>query len=170
MEEAGEVEEVGPEEDPPRGSGAEGEAEEPLEGGLGGAPEPSGVSDLGCGGEKDSGGDGGGDEGHGEAVKGRDGTERYGTARPKKNGEEEVEQRREDQVERDGGEEEGPGGTPRLCVAPPEPHDGRVLGEPVGQGLADHNRWLIQSLIRWSERTVEASGGGGGGCVSSSSR
>ena len=49
VEEAGEVEEVGPEEDPPRWSGAEGEAEEPLEGGLGAAPEPSGVADL-CGG------------------------------------------------------------------------------------------------------------------------
>ena len=99
-------------------------------------------------------------------MQGRDGTERDGTARPEKNGEEEVEQRREDQVEGDGGEEEGPGGTPRLRVTPPEPHDGRVLGEPVGQGLADHNRWLIRSSTRWSDRTVEA----GGGCVSSSSR
>ena len=50
VEEAGEVVEVGPEEDAAGGAGAEGEAEEPLEGGgPGAAPEPPGVADLGGG-------------------------------------------------------------------------------------------------------------------------
>lgn len=48
VEEAGEVEDVGPEEDSPRGTRAEGEAEEPLErgGGLGAAPEPASLADF----------------------------------------------------------------------------------------------------------------------------
>lgn len=56
VEEAREVEGVGPEEDASGGARAEGEAEEPLEGrgGLGAAPEPSRVPDLGGGGEEDA--------------------------------------------------------------------------------------------------------------------
>ncbi|KAA8547306.1 hypothetical protein F0562_003830 [Nyssa sinensis] len=80
VEESGEVEDVGPEEDPPGGAGAEGEAEEPLEWGLRAPPEPPGVSDLGGRGEEDAGEDGDRDEGHGEAVEGRDRTERNGAA------------------------------------------------------------------------------------------
>lgn len=49
VEEAGEVEDVGPEEDAAGGAGPEGKAEEPLEGGLRAAPEPPRVADLGCG-------------------------------------------------------------------------------------------------------------------------
>ncbi|GAB2282521.1 hypothetical protein Dimus_017062 [Dionaea muscipula] len=66
VEEAGEVEDVGPEEDAAGGAGAEREAEEPLQGGLGAAPEPTGLADLGGRGEQDAGEDGDGDDGHGE--------------------------------------------------------------------------------------------------------
>ncbi len=60
VEETGEVKDVGPEEDAPRWTRAEGEAEEPLKwGGFRAAPEPSGVTDLGGGGEEDAGEDGG---------------------------------------------------------------------------------------------------------------
>ena len=55
VEESGEVVEVGPEEDPTRGSGTERETEEPLEGGFGSPPEPAGFADFGGGGEEDSG-------------------------------------------------------------------------------------------------------------------
>ena len=81
MEESGQVVEVGPEEDPARGSGSEWETEEPLEWGFGAAPEPAGFADFGGGGEEGSGEDCGGDEGHGEAVYGRDWAERDGPAR-----------------------------------------------------------------------------------------
>ncbi|KAA8537673.1 hypothetical protein F0562_027337 [Nyssa sinensis] len=80
MEEAREVEDVGPEEDAPGGTRAEGEAEKPLEWGFGAVPEPSGVANLGVGGGEDADEDGGGDESHGEAVEGRDGAEWDGSA------------------------------------------------------------------------------------------
>lgn len=79
VQEAGEVEDVGPEEDPTGGAGPEGEAEEPLEGGLGAPPEPAGVADLCGSGEEDSDEDGGGDEGHREAVEGGEGAEVEGS-------------------------------------------------------------------------------------------
>ena len=139
MEEAREVEDVGPEEDAPGGARAEWEAEEPLEGGLGAAPEPAGVSDFGGGGEEDPGEDGGGDEGHGEAVEGWQGAEGDGGATAEEEGEEEVEGEGEEDVEGDGGEEEEPRGAPALGVAPTEPHDGWVLREVVVEGL-DHRR------------------------------
>ena len=130
VEEAGEVVEVGPEEDPAGGAGAQGEAEEPLEGGLGAAPEPPGVADLGGGGEECSGEDGGGAEGHGAAVEGGEGAEGEGEGEG------------EEEVEGYGGEEEGPRGTPRLGVAPTEPHDGGVLREVEGdQGVDRRRRW-----------------------------
>jgi len=51
MKESREVENVGPEEDAARGSGAERETEEPLEsrGGLGAPPEPARVTNLSSG-------------------------------------------------------------------------------------------------------------------------
>lgn len=138
VEEAGEVEGVGPEEDAARGAGAEGEAEEPLERGRLGAAgeEPAGVADLGGGGEEGAGEDGGGEEGHGEGVEGGDGAEGDGLGAGQE-GEEEVEREGEEEVERDGGEEEGPGGAVGLGVAPPEVDDRGVLREVVRQGV-DH--------------------------------
>ncbi|MED6132442.1 hypothetical protein PIB30_019041 [Stylosanthes scabra] len=65
VEEAGEVVEVGPEEDASRGASAEWEAKKPLQGGFGAAPEPPGVADLGGGGEECAREDCGGEEGHG---------------------------------------------------------------------------------------------------------
>lgn len=128
LEESREVEGVGPEEDSPGGARAEGEAEEPLEGrgGLGAAPEPAGVADLCGGGEDGADEDYGGDQRHGEAMDGRYGSERDGTAAPEE---------RQDEVERGGGsdvgcdgcEEEGPRGAPRLGGAPAEVHDCWVL-------------------------------------------
>ncbi|OMP10082.1 hypothetical protein COLO4_04842 [Corchorus olitorius] len=80
VEETREVKDVRPEEDAAGRAGSEGETEEPLEWGLGTAPEPPGFLDFSGGGEEDSGEDDGGDDGHGEAVEGRDWTERYGSA------------------------------------------------------------------------------------------
>ncbi|KAK9164072.1 hypothetical protein Syun_004974 [Stephania yunnanensis] len=65
VEEAGEVEEVGPEEDAAGGAGAEWEAEEPLEWGGAAPPEPSSVADFGGGGEEEAEEDEGREEGHG---------------------------------------------------------------------------------------------------------
>ncbi|KAK2976708.1 hypothetical protein RJ640_013964 [Escallonia rubra] len=64
-EEAGQVEGVGPEEHAARWARAEREAEEPLERGLGLAPEPSGSADIHGGKEEQADEDGGGDEGLG---------------------------------------------------------------------------------------------------------
>lgn len=81
MEEAREVEGVGPEENPAGGASPEGKTEEPLEWrGLRAAPEPSRVADLGEGGEEDAGEDRGGGEGHGEGVEGGEGPEGDGSA------------------------------------------------------------------------------------------
>lgn len=135
VEEAGEVVHVRPEEDPTRRPGAQWEAEQPLERGLGPPPEPAGLVDLGGGGQEDSGEDGGGDDGHAEAVDGGNGSERDGSTRAAEEGEEEAEDDGEEEVEGDGGEQEGPGGAPRLGVAPTEGDNGRVLGEPEGQDL-----------------------------------
>lgn len=127
VEEAGEVVNVGPEEDAPRGARAQGEAEEPLEsGGFGAAPEPTGVADLRGGGEEDPGEDGGGDEGHGEGMEGWEGPQGEGSVVvPAENQEvdKEVEEDGENHVSGDGGEEEGPRGPPQLGVAPPEFND-----------------------------------------------
>ena len=76
MEETREVKDVGPEEDTARRTGSERETEEPLEWGFGTAPEPSSFLDFSGGRKEDSGEDNGGDDGHGEAVEGRDWTER----------------------------------------------------------------------------------------------
>lgn len=62
VEKAGEVEDVGPEEDASGRAGAEREAEEPLErGGLSPPPEPAGVANLCGGGDEDAGEYDGGD-------------------------------------------------------------------------------------------------------------
>lgn len=136
VEEAGEVENVGPEEDATGGAGAEREAQEPLEWRRpGAAPEPPGVADLGGRGEEGPRKDSGGEEGHEKAVEGRCGADRDGAAARE---EEEVEEEGEGEVEGDGGGEEGPGGSPRLGVAPPEADDRRVLGEVVGQPVRRH--------------------------------
>lgn len=80
MEEPREVVEVGPEEHAPRGSGSEGETEEPFKRGFGAAPEPARVADLSGGGGECSGENSGGDEGHGEAVDCREVAEWDGAA------------------------------------------------------------------------------------------
>lgn len=49
MEEAGEVIDVGPEEDAAGGAGSKRETEEPLQGGFGPLPEPPSVAYLGGG-------------------------------------------------------------------------------------------------------------------------
>lgn len=55
VEKAGEVINVGPEEDAPRRARAQGKAEEPLKwSGFGPAPEPTGVADLGGCGQEDA--------------------------------------------------------------------------------------------------------------------
>lgn len=136
VEEAGEVEDVGPEEDAAGGAGAEREAEEPLEWRRpGAAPKPPGVADLGGRGEEGPREDGGGEEGHEEAVEGQGGAD--GDGSPAKE-EEEVEEEGEGEVDGDGGGEEGPGGAPRMRVAPPEVDDRRVLGEVVRQPVRRH--------------------------------
>lgn len=128
VEESGEVEDVGPEEDPARGPGPHWETEEPLErGGPGAAPEPPGVADLGGGGEEDAGEDGEGDEGHGEGVEGGDGAEGEGAAAAEEEEEEAVEEEGGSDVRGDRGEDEGPRAAPQSAVAPAEGDDRRVL-------------------------------------------
>ncbi|GER31020.1 P-loop containing nucleoside triphosphatehydrolases superfamily protein [Striga asiatica] len=81
VREPGEVEGVGPEEDAAGGAGAEGEAEEPLEGGgAAAAEEPPRVADLGGGGEGGAGEYCGGGEGHEEGVGGGEEAEGEGEA------------------------------------------------------------------------------------------
>lgn len=111
MEEAGEVVDVGPEEDAAGGAGSQREAEEPLQGGFGLTPEPSRVADLGGGRYQDSGEDDDGGERHGEAVKCGEGTDGDGAVAAEKS-EREVEEEGEEEVGGDGGEEEGPRGAP----------------------------------------------------------
>lgn len=103
MEEAGEVVHVRPEEDAAGGAGPQGEAEEPLQGGFRPPPEPPRVADLGGSGDQDAAEDGGGDEGHGEAVGGGKGAQRDG-APPPEEGEGEVEEEGEEEVGGDGAE------------------------------------------------------------------
>ncbi|KAH6826829.1 hypothetical protein C2S53_013027 [Perilla frutescens var. hirtella] len=104
VEETRQVVDVRPEEHPAGGAGADGEAEEPLEGG--GArppPQPTRIADLGGGGEEDPGEYGGGDQRHREGVDGGNGAERNGAA---VTGDEE-----DDGVEDDGGGDvDGDGG------------------------------------------------------------
>lgn len=144
VEEAGEVVNVGPEEDAARGARAQREAKEPLEsGGFGAAPEPTGVADLGGGGEEDPGEDGGGDEGHGEGMEGREGPQREGSvvvAAENQDVENEVEEDGENHVSGDGGEEEGPGGSPQLGVAPPEFNDRRMFRQIISYVLNQSHR------------------------------
>ncbi|KAD4888052.1 hypothetical protein E3N88_20125 [Mikania micrantha] len=74
-------EDVRPEKDPTRGTRAQREAQEPLKRcRVGPSPEPSGIADLGGGGEEDASEYGGRDEGHEEGVNGGDGAEGYRTA------------------------------------------------------------------------------------------
>lgn len=80
MEEAGEVENVWPEEHAAGGAGAEGEAEQPLEWRFGPPPEPPGVSYFCDGWEEDSGEYDGGEESQSQAVKGRERTQWDGMA------------------------------------------------------------------------------------------
>ncbi|KAA8531796.1 hypothetical protein F0562_006487 [Nyssa sinensis] len=92
VEESGEVEDIGPEEDPTGRAGTQGEAKEPLEWGLGAPPEPAGLADFYGGGEEDTGEDRGGNECHGQAMESRDRTERDGaTVAAEDEAEEEVE-------------------------------------------------------------------------------
>lgn len=83
VEEAREVESVGPEEDAARGANTEWETKEPLERGGSCAPqEPLCVTDLGAGREKHAGENGDWDQWHGEAVDCGDGAKWDGTATP----------------------------------------------------------------------------------------
>ncbi|KAI3412342.1 Hexosyltransferase [Psidium guajava] len=148
VEEAGEVEGVGPEEDAAGGAGAEREAEEPLERRRpGAAPQPLGIADLGGGGEEGPREDSGGEEGHEEAVEGRGGADGDGASAQEEE-EEEVEKEGEGEVEGDGGDEEGPCGAPRLGVAPPEVDDRRVLGEVVRQPVRRHGHHRRSRVYR----------------------
>lgn len=93
MDEAGEVEDVRPEEDAARGARPQWETEKPLERRrLRSAEEPSGFADFRGGWEQDAGEDGGGDDGHGEAVNGGDGAQRDGPVTAEEERQEEVEQ------------------------------------------------------------------------------
>ena len=65
--------EEGAEDDATRRTSAEREAEEPLEGGFGAAPELAGVADFNDGGEGDAGENGEGEEGHEEGVESGEG-------------------------------------------------------------------------------------------------
>lgn len=72
-------------------------------------------------------------------MNGGDGAERDGAAGAEEEAEEEMEGGGEDEVESYGGEEEGPCGSPRMAVAPPESDDRWVLRQPVGQILDRHD-------------------------------
>ncbi|GMH14738.1 hypothetical protein Nepgr_016579 [Nepenthes gracilis] len=111
MDEAGEVKDVGPEEDPARRADTQWETEQPLERGLEAAPEPSGLADFSCGGEEDPSEYGGRDQGHGEGVDGGEGTQRHGAAAADQ-AEEDVEGEGEEDVGGNGCEEEWPSGAP----------------------------------------------------------
>ncbi|RAL40495.1 hypothetical protein DM860_006565 [Cuscuta australis] len=106
VEEAGHVERVRPEKDPTRGSGPHGKTQEPLERGRGPGPlpHPPRVADFGCGGGEGPEEDGGGDEGHGEAMEGREAADGDGAASDEEE-EEEVEGGGGDDVGGDGGDE-----------------------------------------------------------------
>ena len=82
VEETREIENVGPEEHAPAGARAQREAEEPLKRRRRPRPppEPARVSDLRRRGEENAGENEGGDQGHGEAVDGRDWAEWQRTA------------------------------------------------------------------------------------------
>ncbi|KAF3663095.1 hypothetical protein FXO38_10805 [Capsicum annuum] len=109
VEEAREVEDIGPKEHASRRTRAERETEEPLEsGGFAPPPEPTSFPDFSGGGEEDSGEYGEGDEGHGEGVDGGDRAERERTAVAEEEEEEEMEEDGEEDVGSYGGEEEGP--------------------------------------------------------------
>ncbi|KAK8601246.1 hypothetical protein V6N12_051087 [Hibiscus sabdariffa] len=130
VEGTGEVKDVRPEEHAPRRTRTERETEEPLEwggDGLGAAPEPARVSNLGGGGVEDAGENYGRDKRNTEAVDGWDWSK--GDASPF--GENERKETMEgdigDNVDGDGGEEEGPRGAKRLGVIPTEVDDGRML-------------------------------------------
>lgn len=151
VEEAREVVNVGPKEYAAGGTCSEGETEEPLEGGFGSPPEPAGVSDLGGGGEDESGEDGDGDEGHEEGVDGGDWAEGDGAISPEKEVEEEMEENGEDDVGEDGGEEEEPRGPIRLGGTPPESDDGGMLRQ-VEQDGVDRRGGLTHGGDRRPER------------------
>ncbi|KAF7817551.1 hypothetical protein G2W53_031520 [Senna tora] len=114
VEEAREVEDVGPEEDRARGTSSKWEAEEPFEGsgsGSGSTPEPAGMADFGVSGEEDAKEDEEREDGHEKAVDGRDGAQGDATT-PTPHTEEQVEQEGGDHVGGDGVDQEVPGGAP----------------------------------------------------------
>ncbi|KAF8763061.1 hypothetical protein HU200_008911 [Digitaria exilis] len=136
VEVTGEVVGVGPEEDAARGAGPRREAEEPPErrGAAPATPRPPHVPYLRDGGEKGSGEDGRRHGRHEERVRGGERAERERLPAAQGGAEEGVEGEAERHVGGEEAEEEGPGGAPQVGGAPPEPDDGRVLGEPVGGG------------------------------------
>lgn len=84
VEEPGEVEDVGPEEDTAGGSHPKRETKQPLERGCSvSPPEPACVDSLCFCGEEHADESGDGDEGHGEGVDRREGAERDGAAAAK---------------------------------------------------------------------------------------
>ncbi|GAB4847099.1 hypothetical protein Ancab_026109 [Ancistrocladus abbreviatus] len=101
MEESGEIEDIGPEEDPTGRAGPQGEAEEPLERGLRPPPEPTGLPDFGCGGEEDAGEDGGGDYGHGKRMEGGEWAQGDGAPSVEEEAKEEMKGEGEEDVEGD---------------------------------------------------------------------
>lgn len=90
-------------------------------------------------------------------MNGRNGTERDRAAGAEDEAEEEMDDGGESEVKRDGGEEEGPGGTPRMSVAPSETNDGGVLRQPVCKigDRHDYGRHGRLSTLRRNDQTAE---------------
>jgi hypothetical protein len=126
---------VGPEEDAAGGARPRREAEQPAEGrgAAAAAPGPARVPYLRHRRQQRAGEDDRRDGRHEQRVGRRDGAQRERPAAAQR-GEEGGEGEAERHVGGEEAEEEGPGGEPQVGGAPPEPDDGRVLGQPEGGG------------------------------------
>jgi hypothetical protein len=156
VEVAGQVVGVGPEEDAARGARPGREAQEPPQRGAAAAapPRPPRVPYLRHRRQQRPREDGGRRAGHQQRVRRGHGAQRNRQAPAQAlrgQGQRHVQGQAERHVGGQRPQEERPGGEPQVRRAPPEPHDGRVLREPVGggrghtggMGMRGGRRWLL---------------------------
>lgn len=90
-------------------------------------------------------------------MRGGDGTQGERAAVAEDMEEEEVDERGGGDVSGDGGEQERPGGTPGLGVAPPESNDQWVLRKVIPQAMQQHRRrrWPTNSSSTGRDRQLK---------------